>query len=83
MDRAKREAQKLIDAAKRKSSEFLLELEKLKKIQKEQGEEAALLVAKQMFGAEAFLSRLFGGEPISTKEVMKRLFLSRLFGGEQ
>lgn len=33
LDRAKREAQKLIDAAKRKSAEFLLELEKLKKDQ--------------------------------------------------
>lgn len=31
IDKAKREAQKLIDSAKRKSSEFLLELEKLKK----------------------------------------------------
>ena len=34
IDKAKREAQKLIDSAKRKSSEFLLELEKLKKEQK-------------------------------------------------
>jgi mutS2 family protein len=33
IDKAKREAQKLIDSAKRKSSEFLLELEKLKKEQ--------------------------------------------------
>ena len=33
IEKAKREAQKLIDSAKRKSSEFLLELEKLKKEQ--------------------------------------------------
>ena len=33
IDKAKREAQKLIDSAKRKSSEFLLEIEKLKKEQ--------------------------------------------------
>lgn len=33
LERAKREAEKLIEAAKRKSSEFLLELEKLKKEQ--------------------------------------------------
>lgn len=33
LDKAKREAEKLIDVAKRKSSEFLLELEKLKKEQ--------------------------------------------------
>lgn len=33
LDKAKREAQKLIDAAERKSSQFLLELEKLKKEQ--------------------------------------------------
>ncbi|MDE6767184.1 MAG: endonuclease MutS2 [Eubacterium sp.] len=33
LDRAKREAENLIEAAKRKSSEFLLELEKLKKEQ--------------------------------------------------
>lgn len=33
LDKAKKEAQKLIDAAKRKSADFLLELEKLKKEQ--------------------------------------------------
>ena len=35
LDKAKHEAEKLIEAAKRKSSEFLLELEKLKKEQNE------------------------------------------------
>lgn len=35
LDKAKQEAEKLVEAAKRKSSEFLLELEKLKKEQSE------------------------------------------------
>lgn len=44
LDRAKCEAEKLIDAAKRKSSEFLLELEKLKK---EQNESNATEIARK------------------------------------
>lgn len=44
LDKAKREAEKLIEAAKRKSAEFLLELEKLKK---EQDQSNATEIAKK------------------------------------
>ena len=44
LDKAKHEAEKLIEAAKRKSSEFLLELEKLKK---EQNESNATEIARK------------------------------------
>ncbi len=44
LDKAKREAEKLIEAAKRKSAEFLLELEKLKK---EQNQSNATEIAKK------------------------------------
>jgi DNA mismatch repair protein MutS2 len=44
LDKAKQQAEKLIDAAKRKSSEFLLELEKLKK---EQNDSNATEVARK------------------------------------